>query len=207
MWTTELDGIRHLVKQTKYLKRSPLRQLLIRKYLAAISDLVDLTGVDQILDVGCGEGFVARHLSRQCRVVQPVGVDLDSELLTVAQRLNTGSTFLQADIGHLPIRDDAYDLVLCNEVLEHLHHPDSALNELERVTRQYCIVSVPREPHYRLANILIGANLQNWGDDPGHHQRWSYRQFVHLLTQRFEVIRVIQPTLWTIVLCRVSIEQ
>lgn len=204
MWTTELDGIRHLVKQTKYLKRNPLRQLLIRKYLEAISDLVDQTRVDQVFDVGCGEGFVIRHLSQQCRVAQSVGVDLDLELLTVAQRLNTGGTLLQADIGHLPIRDDAYDLVLCNEVLEHLRHPDFALGELERVTRRYCIVSVPREPHYRRASMLISANLRNWGDDPGHRRRWNHRQFVHFLRHRFEVIRAIQPTLWTIALCRVN---
>ena len=204
MWTTEFDAVRHLVKQTKYLKRNPLRQHLIRKYLEAVSALVAQTPADRLLDVGSGEGFVVRHLGQQYQAMQSVGVDLDIEVLTVARALNAGSAFVQAEIARLPIGDDAYDLVICNEVLEHLYHPDSALRELERVTRQYCIVSVPREPHYRLANILIGANLRNWGDDPGHHQRWNYRQFVHFLRRRFEVVCVVQPTLWTMVLCRVN---
>jgi ubiquinone/menaquinone biosynthesis C-methylase UbiE len=203
MWTSELEPLLPLVKQTKYLKTNPLRQFLIRKYLSAITSLVVRTGVENVLDVGCGEGFVTRYLSGKLEGLQVVGTDLDVGVLAVAQVLNRDSIFLQADIYNVPIHDRAYDLVLCNEVLEHLRHPERALKEIERVTRQYSIISVPREPHYRLANLLIGANLPNCGDDPDHRQRWTYEQLVLLLKRHFEVLAIVKPVLWTVALCRV----
>ncbi|HJU56720.1 MAG TPA: methyltransferase domain-containing protein [Pyrinomonadaceae bacterium] len=42
---------------------------------------------------------------------------------------------IQADAYHLPFRDEAFDVVLCTEVLEHMHTPALALLELRRVLR------------------------------------------------------------------------
>jgi hypothetical protein len=52
--------------------------------------------------------------------------------------------------------------------------------------------------------VLIGANLQNWGDDPDHRRRWTCRQLVLLLEHYFEVLFVIKPVLWTVALCHVK---
>jgi ubiquinone/menaquinone biosynthesis C-methylase UbiE len=203
MWTDEIDHVRHLVKQTKYLKRNPLRRWLIRHYLETIASLIEYTGVAELFDAGCGEGFVARYLSQYQPELQLAGMDIDGGVLAVAQLLNDGGSFVQGDVGRLPVQDDTYELVLCNEVLEHLRDPEQALREVKRITRHYSMFSVPREPHYRLANITIGANLRRWGDDPDHHQRWTRKQFVRFLERQFEVITVRQPVLWSIALCRV----
>jgi SAM-dependent methyltransferase len=42
---------------------------------------------------------------------------------------------VQADAYHLPFRDEAFDVVLCAEVLEHMHSPALALREFRRVLR------------------------------------------------------------------------
>jgi len=42
---------------------------------------------------------------------------------------------IQADVHRLPFREGLFDLVLCTEVLEHLHTPELALKELWRVLR------------------------------------------------------------------------
>ncbi|MEO8601870.1 MAG: methyltransferase domain-containing protein [bacterium] len=44
-------------------------------------------------------------------------------------------------LPRLPFRDDAFDVVLCSEVLEHLVRPVEALAELLRVARKYVIVT------------------------------------------------------------------
>jgi len=38
-----------------------------------------------------------------------------------------------ADVEALPFRDEAFDYIICSHVVEHVHHPDRALEELSRV--------------------------------------------------------------------------
>jgi SAM-dependent methyltransferase len=42
---------------------------------------------------------------------------------------------IQADAYRLPFRDDAFDVAVCTEVLEHTHSPALALRELRRVLK------------------------------------------------------------------------
>lgn len=54
---------------------------------------------------------------------------------------------LKANVVCLPFKDDAFDLITAQEVLEHLDKEELALalRELERVTKKYIIISVPNE--------------------------------------------------------------
>ena len=190
------------VKQTKYLKKNPLRRYLIQQYLDTVALLARSTDGRTILDVGCGEGFVVRHLHGERPELQPSGVDIDPAVLKVAAYQNPGCLFAVAQATRLPAATAGFDLVLCNEVLEHLDAPEAALREIGRVARRYFIFSVPREPHYRLANMLVGANWSRWGDDEDHRQRWTRGQFVAMLAAHFDVLAVRTPFPWTMALCQ-----
>lgn len=90
-----------------------------------------------ILDVGCGDGFVSRRLPSWCRVI---GIDLSLESLRRGEGPRSVGT-----ITGLPFRDASFDLVMVNDVLEHLGCNDRALalQELARVARKYVIITVP----------------------------------------------------------------
>jgi hypothetical protein len=79
----------------------------------------------------------------------------------------------------------------------------SALSILASVARPYLLVSVPREPIWRMLNLLRGAYISQAGNTPGHVQHWSTRAFVRFLREKFEIIKVQKPLPWTMVLCRV----
>nr|HPQ40342.1 methyltransferase domain-containing protein [bacterium] len=51
-----------------------------------------------------------------------------------------------ADLGQLPFRDDAFDVTICSEVLEHVVSPEAVISELKRVSRKCVIISTPRAP-------------------------------------------------------------
>jgi SAM-dependent methyltransferase len=53
---------------------------------------------------------------------------------------------LVSDILHLPFEDNAFDLVICSEVLEHVRNHEAAISELVRVLKpgKNLAVSVPR---------------------------------------------------------------
>jgi len=90
----------------------------------------------RVLDVACGTGQVTRVVAD---AVGPrgsvVGVDLNENMLAVAQRLHPGILWQQADISHLPFPDEHFDVVLCEEGLSYFSDPAAALREMARVLR------------------------------------------------------------------------
>lgn len=94
------------------------------------------------------------------------------------------------------------DLVVCCEVLEHLNRPEEALRRLQCVVSRNLIISVPREPIWRLLNLARGKYIGSLGNTPGHLQHWSARAFTQLVARYFELVAVRTPLPWTIALCR-----
>jgi SAM-dependent methyltransferase len=79
---------------------------------------------DKILDVGCGQKPYEHLFSSKSYV----GVEYDSPL----SRKHSKADYFY-DGQHLPFEDESFDLVLCNQVLEHVFNPKTFLNELNRV--------------------------------------------------------------------------
>jgi SAM-dependent methyltransferase len=89
-----------------------------------------------VLDVGCGHGLYSLDLAR--RGAQLVGCDLSAGDLQAAKETVAGlglqrqAAYLQADGAGLPVPDDAFDLVVCNCVLEHIADDNRALRSMHR---------------------------------------------------------------------------
>jgi SAM-dependent methyltransferase len=54
-------------------------------------------------------------------------------------------TLLDADLEHLALADETYDLVLAHEVLHHCHSPHKALLEMLRVSRRHVVLMEPND--------------------------------------------------------------
>ncbi len=84
-----------------------------------------------------------------------VSIDLHDELLGTEWK-GRGAIGAFADVRRLPFPDDAFDLVLGIEVLEHvpgLSGPSSRSAGWRATT---VVLSVPREPIWRVANVAAG---------------------------------------------------
>lgn len=103
------------------------------------ADIVDLIPADvkSVLDVGCGDGFVTNALPQRLRVV---GLDPSREALRHVSR-----AAVVGSVVYLPFEDGAFDLVMANDVLEHIPDAqyDAARRELCRVAAKYVIITVP----------------------------------------------------------------
>ncbi len=93
-----------------------------------ISEHIPLSG-RRILDVGCGVGQYVRHLRELPATVY--GVDLDPA--RVAEGTQQVPGLLVASAQALPFRDGSFDVVLLNEVIEHVQDERQALREAARV--------------------------------------------------------------------------
>jgi ubiquinone/menaquinone biosynthesis C-methylase UbiE len=83
------------------------------------------------LEVGCGEGRVARDLAAHGHRV--TAVDLTPALLTLAKRAHPSGTYLLADAAALPFRDGAFDLVVAYNSLMDVDDMPAAVLEMTRV--------------------------------------------------------------------------
>jgi len=132
----------------------------------------------------------------------PVGLDLSVAMLAQAESKYPAAGFVCGSAYQLPFPDRSFDVVICLEVLEHLHRPREALGEARRVCAGHMLASVPQEPVWRLLNLARGAYWRDWGNTPGHLQHWSKNAFLALLEEHWVVQRAATPAPWTVALCR-----
>ena len=111
-------------------------QFLVRK--------LELKPGDNVLDVGCGSGW----LSQQCLKYDINIFPIDLGLLGVKgarDRYPEVDHFQVGDLYKLPFVDSVFDSLVLSEVLEHIENVSMALQEAYRVTkdRGYVMISVP----------------------------------------------------------------
>lgn len=200
-----IDRAAHAAESSNYRKHlsgNPLQRALINRFhhriLSEIAELQPST----LLDAGCGEGIVARLIHERFPAVLLTGIDASPGAIAIATRDNPEATFLIGSVLELPFPDDAFDVVGCFEVLEHLPGdlPAKALAEYARVARRAVVLSVPHEPWFCRANAARGKNweVRPRGSDPDHHQFWSSQAFGDLVSRNFEVRTLTTSFPWTI---------
>lgn len=192
----------------KYGSGNPLIRFLTERFLDALDELLDGAeadgGVTRILEVGCGEGEIAERLRDRFPHATVTALDLPDAGLREQWGPRQGVGFLHGDAHRLPFADDAFDLVVAVEVCEHLSHPWSGLEEMARVCSRNLVVSVPREPMFRLGNFLTGRHVGAFGNTPGHLNHWGTPGFLRFVSQQAAVADIRLPVPWTAVRARVD---
>lgn len=185
----------------KYQSPNPVARYLVRRFLEDILHLVDFTGASEAHEVGCGEGQITGLLAQ--RGLRVRGSDLSIESLAVARseaaRNSLPISYDQKSLYDLDPATDAAQLVLCCEVLEHLTDPGKAMQKLAGLAKERLIVSVPREPIWRVLNMCRLQYLTSLGNTPGHLNHWSTHEFCNFVEQFLVIEHVHTPIPWTVV--------
>jgi glycosyltransferase involved in cell wall biosynthesis/SAM-dependent methyltransferase len=105
-----------------------------------------------VLEAGCGMGIGAR-LFRTAGARRVVGLDYNADALARGRQRTTDEAVVlrQWDLNEtpLPLPDNAFDVVVCLEVLEHIHNHERLVAEFLRVLRPdgCLIISVPNKAY------------------------------------------------------------
>ena len=188
----------------KYHTKNPIARKQMGGFLSSFDQLVGVCrDAGTAFEVGCGEGELSIRMAR--RGLRVAGMDIAAEAVKEARHRSGGAgvqiDLLEGSIYELDPVPHRADLVVCCEVLEHLHDTEAALAKLHALCRGRLIASVPREPLWRVLNVARGKYLKDFGNTPGHVQHWSKGDFVRVLESRFNVLEVLSPLPWTMVLC------
>jgi len=126
---------------------------LIRSYrFTVVNKLLD-DHSKTLLDIGCDELFFYNKL-------------MDKYKITLADSSPRSEQIKKEDVQNLSFADKSFDIVLCQQVLEHVPNPVKAILELKRVTTKQLIISVPYEPFFTLCRFLTWEAEHLWAITP-----------------------------------------
>jgi SAM-dependent methyltransferase len=117
-----------------------------------------LDGFDDVLDIGTGEGQIAR-LATRGGAGRVVGVDPTWAQVEVARQRGGGPSYLRAGAADLPFPDRSFDAAVACLVFEHIDEMDDAIGEVARVLRpggRFC---------FFLNHPLLQTPGSGWIDD------------------------------------------
>jgi ubiquinone/menaquinone biosynthesis C-methylase UbiE len=181
---------------------------LLRKYAPDIE-----IGGARVLDIGCGDAGVIVAFAETGAQIS--GIELDRKSLTRAkvraEEHGVRAGLLAGVAEHLPFEDGTFDLVILDNVLEHVVHRERTLDQIRRVLRPggllymvtpkpFSMYSLWNDPHYDLAGlVLLPRRIQIWyfekirGGGEGTYDvgviptRWRLRRLLSAAGFRVEV--------------------
>ncbi len=123
-------------------------------------------GVNRILEIGCGAGEFGAAL-KKIRPVGITGVELVPAAAETARRHL--DTVIVADIEReeLALPPASFDCLICNDVLEHLADPWSALARLRRFLTPggWLVASIPNVRHHKVVRRLVWPGEWRYADN------------------------------------------
>jgi SAM-dependent methyltransferase len=124
---------------------------------------LSLNGDTSVLDAGCGTGHCLRMFHDKYGCGSLAGIELSQKALQIARETCPSGRFYQMDMAKDSLGEQ-FDLVLCQQVLEHLTRPEWALKNLVKMLR-------------RNGTLIITVPDGRLDDFAGHIHFWSKDSF------------------------------
>jgi 2-polyprenyl-3-methyl-5-hydroxy-6-metoxy-1,4-benzoquinol methylase len=156
-------------------------ELVEVQHLARYAWATALASGRRVLDAGCGLGYGSAMLA-EAGAESVAAVDVAAEIIEVARdQADDRVTFEVADLRSLPFADNAFDLVVCFEVIEHIDEQPAALDELRRVLAAggVLVISSPNP------DVNVPGN-------PHHVRELTPKELERLLGERWDAVRILQ---------------
>ena len=130
-------------------------QPILKKLLEILSSLPQH---DNLLDIGCGEGYYARNLQAQLPAKHIYAFDLSKESIQLAGKSDHSLTvsWFVGDLAHIPIQDTSMDVIL------DIYSPAN-YQEFQRVLRKngLLIKVIPSSQHLLEIRSIVAEQLTN----------------------------------------------
>lgn len=147
-----------------------------------------------ILDVGCGDGQRTMKIADYFNINHDKIYGIDENYNFIIHCRNYfNAVQLDLESKDIPYDADYFDIVICNQVLEHLKNYKKVINELIRVTKKngYIVIGIPNLAH--LINrilLLFGIQPLCIQIDSSHIRGFTHNSFIKML-DAFDDINVI----------------
>jgi SAM-dependent methyltransferase len=172
--------------RSKYRLRLARYPALAEKIAAYVRTIPEGQAI-RLLDVGLGHGRSRRYLEPHGLAdrVQFFGIDIDPKRLELVHRRDQWR-LVQGNVDHgLPYGSEYFDMVVCEQVLEHLNKPREVVKEIARVLKPGGLF-IAGVPNFAPGFYSIRRHIVPWldkirGFDRGHEQVFGTRSIRKLI--------------------------
>lgn len=94
----------------------------------------------RVLDVGCAYGYMLRNFPDS---FEKFGVDVSNHAINMAKTICADATyFVGGAEDPFPFPDHFFDVITCNDLLEHLENPAEALKNIKKILKKNGILYI-----------------------------------------------------------------
>ena len=137
----------------------------------------------KVLDIGCAYGLMLQKFSDY---FQKFGVDVSKYAIGIAKKKLPSAIFqIGSAEEKLPFKEDFFDIILFNDVLEHLENPNFALKNIWRVLKKEGILYITT-PNLN----VVRKKIFRYADEKEHHiSLFSHSSLISLLNAKgFKIV-------------------
>lgn len=130
---------KRLYSGERLVKRT-LKDLTAYQLYRYVSAYKYISSSDIVGDLGCGVGSGSYLLAKKAKKV--IGFDNSSDAIQYARKywIKDNIKYCCQDILNI---DYKFDIVVCNEVIEHIKHPNKLFQLFSKIVKSYLIFSIP----------------------------------------------------------------
>ena len=132
------DNFARNYDQNRY--RSDQQKKIDERAKSVVLDLAGDVEHKLMLDCGCGTGrFAGLFEQRGARVV---GMDTSGNMIKIAKKKVPSAEFVIGDVFSMPFKERQFDIVVCSQVLTHLHEYKKPLLEMKRIIKENGTITI-----------------------------------------------------------------
>jgi SAM-dependent methyltransferase len=163
--------------------------MMVQEQISRIRFFAEKVGLAArtLLDLGCGTGFNYAYTKHKLGSGQVFGVDISANAVAYAKSIYSTESFLRGDVcsKDLDCGAEAWDRVICCEVIEHVDNPEALL---ETIDRHLCpsgvaFISTPNRP-------VFSCNHEPSPVNHTHLKEYTEGEFRSMLEQRFSTVEI-----------------
>lgn len=144
-------------------------------------------GGKKVLNLGCGTGFDCEYLKAKLGARDVLGVDISHSAIAFAKENYPGTNYIQGDICSESLRlgENAWDIVVCAEVIEHVPNPAALLDTIYRHLNEngVALISTPNRPVFSLDHEPSPVNHT-------HLKEYNLTEYRRMLEGRFSKVDI-----------------
>lgn len=116
---------------------------------ACVKEILKNVKNRNVLEVGCGRGYLAKQLSKK-NIVTACDIVIPKKL----KQSKDGVKYVEGNIESLPFKDNSFEYVISTHTLEHVQNLPKSISELRRVASKAIVVVVPKQRPYKFTFSL-----------------------------------------------------